>query len=31
VFRTGEPLTAGDTEETLRIIRAQRQNAGESQ
>ena len=33
VFRTGEPLTAGETEETLRNIRAQRQrqNAGESQ
>jgi len=32
VFRTGEPLTAGETEETLRNIRAerQRQNAGES-
>ena len=33
VFCTGEPLTAGETEETLRNIRAQRQrqNAGESQ
>lgn len=33
VFRTGKPLTAGETEETLRTIRAQRhrQNAGESQ
>jgi len=33
VFRTGEPLTASETEETLRNIRAQRQrqNAGESQ
>jgi AbrB family looped-hinge helix DNA binding protein len=33
VFRTGKPLTAGETEETLRAIRAQRhrQNAGESQ
>lgn len=33
VFRTGEPLTADETEETLRSIRAQRQrqNAGESQ
>lgn len=33
VFRTGEPLTAGETEETLRNIRAQRQrqNAGQSQ
>jgi AbrB family looped-hinge helix DNA binding protein len=33
VFRTGEPLTADETEETLRDIRAQRQrrNAGESQ
>ena len=33
VFRTGVPLTAGETEETLRNIRArrQRQNAGESQ
>jgi AbrB family looped-hinge helix DNA binding protein len=32
VFRTGEPLSAGETEETLRNIRAQRQrrNAGES-
>ena len=31
VFRTGKPLTAGETEETLRNIRAQRhrQNAGE--
>lgn len=30
VFRSGKPLTAGDTEETLRNIRAQRQgqNAG---
>jgi AbrB family looped-hinge helix DNA binding protein len=33
VFRTGEPLAAGETEETLRNIRAerQRQNTGESQ
>jgi AbrB family looped-hinge helix DNA binding protein len=33
VFRTGKPLTADETEETLRTIRAQRhrQNAGESQ
>ena len=33
VFRTGEPLTADETEETLRNIRAERQrrNAGESQ
>ena len=33
VFRTGEPLTADETEETLRDIRAQRQhrNARESQ
>lgn len=33
VFRTGQPLTADETEETLRNIRAQRQrqNAGESQ
>ena len=33
VFRTGEPLTADETQETLRNIRAQRQrqNAGESQ
>jgi len=33
VFRTGGPLTAGETEETLRNIRARRhrQNAGESQ
>ena len=33
VFRTGKPLTADATEETLRTIRAQRhrQNAGESQ
>lgn len=33
VFRTGKPLTAGETEEALRNIRAQRhrQNAGESQ
>ena len=33
VFRTGEPLAAGETEETLRNIRAERQrrNAGESQ
>ena len=33
VFRTGEPLTARETEDTLRNIRAQRQrqNAGESQ
>lgn len=33
VFRTGEPLTADETEETLRNIRAQRQrqNAGERQ
>ena len=32
VFRTGKPLTAAETEETLRNIRAQRhrQNAGES-
>ena len=32
VFRTGEPLTADQTEETLRNIRAQRhrRNAGES-
>jgi len=32
VFRTGDPLTAGATEETLRNIRSQRhrQNAGES-
>jgi AbrB family looped-hinge helix DNA binding protein len=32
VFRTGEPLSAGETEETLRNIRAQRrrQSAGES-
>ena len=32
-FRTGKPLTAGETEETLRTTRAQRhrQNAGESQ
>ena len=31
VFRTGKPLTADETEETLRNIRAQRhrQNAGE--
>ena len=33
VFRTGKTLTADETEETLRNIRAQRhrQNAGESQ
>ena len=33
VFRTGTPLTADETEATLRNIRAQRQrrNAGESQ
>ena len=33
VFRTGVPLTASETEETLRNIRAerQRQNVGESQ
>lgn len=33
VFRTGKPLTAGETEEILRNIRAQRhrQNAGKSQ
>jgi AbrB family looped-hinge helix DNA binding protein len=33
VFRTGKPLIAGETEETLRNIRAQRhrQNAGESE
>ena len=33
VFRTGKPLTADATDETLRTIRAQRhrQNAGESQ
>jgi AbrB family looped-hinge helix DNA binding protein len=33
VFRTGKPLAAAETEETLRNIRAQRhrQNAGESQ
>ena len=33
VFRTGEPLTASETQETLRNIRAQRQrqNPGESQ
>jgi AbrB family looped-hinge helix DNA binding protein len=33
VFRTGESLAAGETEETLRNIRAerQRQNTGESQ
>ncbi len=32
VFRTGEPLSAAETEETLRNIRAerQRQNVGES-
>lgn len=32
VFRTGQPLTAAETQETLRNIRAQRhrQNAGES-
>ena len=32
VFRTGKPLAADETEETLRAIRAQRQrrNAGES-
>ena len=32
VFRTGKPLTAAETQETLRNIRAQRhrQNAGES-
>ena len=32
VFRTGKPVTADETEETLRNIRAQRhrQNAGES-
>jgi AbrB family looped-hinge helix DNA binding protein len=32
VFRTGKPLTAGETEETLRTIRAQRhrRNAGQS-
>ena len=32
VFRTGKPLTAGATEETLRNIRAQRQrqNTGET-
>jgi AbrB family looped-hinge helix DNA binding protein len=32
VFRTGEPLTADETEETLRNVRAQRhrRNAGES-
>jgi len=32
VFRTGKPLTAGETEETLRAIRAQRhrRNASES-
>jgi AbrB family looped-hinge helix DNA binding protein len=31
VFRTGEPITAGETEETLRNLRAERlrQNAGE--
>ena len=33
VFRTGKPLTADETQETLRSIRAQRhrQNAGERQ
>jgi AbrB family looped-hinge helix DNA binding protein len=33
VFRTGKPLTADETEETLRAVRAhrRRQNAGESQ
>ncbi|MCK6684198.1 MAG: AbrB/MazE/SpoVT family DNA-binding domain-containing protein [Thermoanaerobaculia bacterium] len=33
VFRTGTPITAGETEETLRNIRAQRsiQNVRESQ
>jgi AbrB family transcriptional regulator (stage V sporulation protein T) len=33
VFRTGQPLTADETEETLRDIRTQRhrQNAGERQ
>ncbi len=33
VFRTGTPLTADETEETLRNVRAQRhrQNAGERQ
>ena len=33
VFRTGQPLTATETQETLRNIRAQRhrQNAGERQ
>jgi len=33
VFRTGKPVTADETEETLRTIRAQRhrRNAGESQ
>ena len=33
VFRTGEPLTADETAETLRTIRAQRQrrNAGQGQ
>lgn len=33
VFRVGKPLTAGETEETLRTIRAQRhrRNAGKSQ
>lgn len=32
VFRSGKPLTAGEAEETLRTIRAQRHrhNAGES-
>ncbi|MSO20358.1 MAG: AbrB/MazE/SpoVT family DNA-binding domain-containing protein [Acidobacteria bacterium] len=32
VFRTGEPLTADETDETLRSIRAQRhrQNAGQN-
>lgn len=33
VFRTGQPLTAAETQETLRNLRAQRhrQNAGENQ
>jgi len=33
VFRTGKPLTADETEKTLRTIRAERhrRNAGESQ
>ena len=30
VFRTGKPLTADETEKTLRTVRAQRQNPGES-